>query len=317
MTHFLVTRLLLLVLGLTVASAVIFFTLRVLPGDVAQVIGGTQATPQQLAAIRQSLGLNRNILLQYGDWLAGISHLDFGKSLVTGTPVATELAEKFAVTLPLALLSLLFGLAIGIPLGVVAALKHRAASGSIINISAQALAAVPAVWAGMLLIVLFGVILKWFPTQGFPLDGWAEPGKAIRSLILPALTIGIIEGAVLLRFTRSATLEAIGQDYVRTAAATGLTKTRALLAHGLPNVMLSVVSVLGLQAAALIAGAVVVEQLFQLPGVGRMLVTDVGNRDLVKVQGELLTLTALVLVVGTVVDLVHRIVDPRQRETRP
>jgi peptide/nickel transport system permease protein len=313
-TRFLLTRLILLVVGLLVASALIFFTLRILPGDVAQVIAGTQATPQQVSAIRESLGLDRNVFLQYGEWLGGIVRFDFGNSLVTGTPVASEIAAKLQVTLPLALLSLIFGLAIGIPLGIVSALRHLKLSGSIISIGAQTLAAVPAVWAGMLLVILFGVVLKWLPTQGFPLDGWDDPGRALRSLVLPALTIGIIEGAVLLRFTRSAALEALGQDYVRTAAAKGLTKTRALVTHGMPNVILSVVSILGLQIAALIVGAVLVEQLFQLPGLGRMLVVDVGNRDLSKVQGEVLVLTAIVLIVGTLVDVAHRLIDPRQRE---
>ena len=313
MIRFIITRLLLLVLGLFVASALIFFTLRVLPGDVAQVIGGTQATPAQIEAIRRSLGLDRNVFLQYADWVGGLLRFNLGDSLVTGTPVATEISEKLSVTLPLALLSLVVGLLIGIPLGVVSAIRHAKASGAVIAISAQALAAVPAVWAGVLLISLFGLALRWLPTQGFPLDGWDEPGRAIRSLILPALTIGVIEGAVLLRFTRSAALEAIGQDYVRTAAAIGLTKTRALITHGLPNVMLSVISSLGLQIAGLIVGAVIVEQLFQLPGLGRMLVSDVGNRDLPKVQGDIFTLTAIVLLVGFAVDIAHRLIDPRQR----
>ncbi|MBK4347456.1 ABC transporter permease [Lacisediminihabitans changchengi] len=313
MIRFIITRLLLLVLGLLIASALIFFTLRVLPGDVAQVIGGTQATPAQVEAIRKSLGLDRNIFVQYTDWVSGLLRFDLGDSLVTGTPVAIEIAAKLSVTLPLALLSLIFGLAIGIPLGVVSAIRHAKASGAAIAISAQALAAVPAVWAGVLLISVFGLALRWLPTQGFPLDGWDEPGRAIRSLILPALTIGVIEGAVLLRFTRSAALDAIGQDYVRTAAAIGLTKTRALVSHGLPNVMLSVISSLGLQIAGLIVGAVIVEQLFQLPGIGRMLVTDVGNRDLPKVQGDIFTLTAIVLLVGFAVDIAHRLIDPRQR----
>jgi peptide/nickel transport system permease protein len=137
---------------------------------------------------------------------------------------------------------------------------------------------------------------------------------ALRSLLLPALTIGVVEGAMLLRFVRSATLQAVGQDFVRTAAAKGLTRTQALVRHGLPNMALSVVTVLGLQVAGIIVGAVVIEQLFALPGIGRMLVTDVGNRDLVKVQGELLVLTGFVLLVGFAVDLFHRAIDPRQRE---
>jgi peptide/nickel transport system permease protein len=181
-------------------------------------------------------------------------------------------------------------------------------------VAAQALAAVPVVWAGLMLVVIFAVWLGWLPAQGFPRNGWADPGAAIRSLILPALTIGVVEGAMLMRFVRSATLQAIGQDYVRTAAAKGLTRTRALIRHGLPNVALSIITVLGLQVAGIVVGAVIIEQLFSLPGIGRMLVTDVGQRDLPKVQSELLALTGFVLVIGFVVDLVQRLIDPRQRE---
>ncbi len=182
------------------------------------------------------------------------------------------------------------------------------------SVVAQALAAVPVVWAGLMLVVVFSVWLGWLPPQGFPRAGWDDPVAAVRALVLPAVTIGVVEGAMLLRFVRSATLQAVGQDYVRTAAAKGLTRTRALLAHGLPNVGLSVITVLGLQIAGVIVGSVVIEQLFTLPGIGRMLVADVASRDLPKVQGELLALTGFVLIVGFVVDLVHRLVDPRQRE---
>lgn len=314
MVRFVLGRVLLLPVGLVVASALIFFTLRLLSGNVAQVIAGTQGTPAQVAAIGRSLGLDRPLIDQYGSWLGGILHADLGKSLVTGSPVSQQLLQKLSVTLPLAGLSLAIGLLLGIPLGVLSALRRRKLSGTLISVVAQAFAAVPAVWGGMILIAVFAVAIKAFPTQGYPSDGWAEPGQAFRSLLLPALTIGVIEGAVLLRFTRSATLGALGEDYVRTAAAKGMTRTRALLRHGLPNVMLSVVSVLGVQIAALLVGAVLVEQLFNLPGIGRMLVADVGVRDLTKVQGELLVLTGLVLILGFVVDLVHRLVDPRLRE---
>jgi peptide/nickel transport system permease protein len=313
--RFVLSRFVLLLVGLVVASALIFGTLRLLTGDVAQVIAGTQGTPEQIAAITRSLGLDRPLIVQYGSWLVGLLHGDLGRSLVTGTPVASQLAEKLSVTLPLAGLSLVIGLVLGVPLGVVSALRRRRASGAVISVAAQGLAAVPAVWGGMILIAVFAVALKLLPTQGYPSDGWAEPGLALRSLLLPALTIGVIEGAVLLRFTRSATLGALDEDYVRTAAAKGLTRTQAVIRHGLPNVLLSVVSVLGVQIAALLVGAVLVEQLFALPGVGRMLVADVAVRDLTKVQGELLALTGLVLLTGFAVDLLHRAVDPRLRES--
>lgn len=314
MTRFLLGRTALFALGLVVASVLIFATLRLLPGDVAQSLAGATGSPAQVAALRTQLGLDRPVAVQYLDWAGGLLRLDLGESLVTGSPVAGEIAEKLGVTLPLAGLSLVFGLLIGVPAGVYAAARQRRASGVAVGIGAQVLAAVPAVWLGMLLIALFAVTLGWLPTQGWPLDGWSDPGRALRSLVLPALTIGVIEGAVLLRFTRSAAIGALDQDYVRAAAAKGMTLDRALLRHGLPNVVLSVVSVLGLQVVGLVVGAVVVEQLFTLPGLGRMLVTDVGRRDLTKVQGELMTLTAIVLFVGLVVDVVHRRLDPRLRE---
>ena len=314
MIRYTLTRLGLLVLGLAVSSVLIFASLRVLPGDVALLIGGTQASPEQIAALRESLGLTRPLWQQYFDWIGGVLRGDLGTSLVTGVPVATELADKARVTVPLAAMSLTVALAIGLPFGVLSALRRGRADGTALSVGAQALAAVPVVWAGMMLVVVFAVWLGWLPPQGFPRGGWHDPSAAFRALVLPAVTIGVVEGAMLLRFVRSATLQAVGQDYVRTAAAKGLTRTRALLSHGLPNVGLSVVTVLGLQIAGIIVGAVVIEQLFTLPGIGRMLVADVSARDLPKVEGELLALTGFVLIVGFLVDLVHRFLDPRQRE---
>ncbi|MEX0152511.1 ABC transporter permease [Microbacterium sp. LMI1-1-1.1] len=314
MIRYALTRLGLLVLGLAVASVLIFVSLRVLPGDVAQLIAGTESTPAQVEALRESLGLNTPLPVQYLDWVGGLLRGDLGTSLLTGAPVAAELGDKAQVTVPLGIMSLLVALVIGVPFGVLSAIRRGRADGTAVGVGAQALAAVPVVWAGMMLVVVFAVWLGWLPPQGFPRAGWADPAAALRALVLPALTIGVVEGAMLLRFVRSATLQAIGQDYVRTAAAKGLTRTRALLTHGLPNVGLSVITVLGLQIAGIVVGAVVIEQLFTLPGVGRMLVTDVATRDLPKVQGELLALTGFVLVVGFLVDLVHRLIDPRQRE---
>jgi peptide/nickel transport system permease protein len=308
------TRLTLLLLGLFVASVLIFLTLRVLPGDVAQLIAGTSSTPEQIDAIRQNLGLGEPLVMQYADWIGGVLRGDLGTSLLTGSSVSDELIEKAQVTVPLGILALTIALVFSLPLGVLSAMRRGRASGTALSVGSQALAAVPVVWAGMILVVVFAVWLGWLPAQGFPRAGWSDPAAAVRSLVLPALTIGIVEGAMLLRFVRSATLQAVGQDYVRTAAAKGLTRDAALIRHGLPNVGLSVVTVLGLQVSGIIVGAVVIEQLFTLPGIGRMLVADVSARDLPKVQGELLALTGFVLVVGFVVDLAHRAMDPRQRE---
>lgn len=314
MIRYTLTRLALLVLGLLVASVLIFVTLRVFPGDVAQLIAGTSSTPEQIAAIRERLGLDRPLPLQYVDWIGGVLRGDLGSSLLTGASVTSELAEKAQVTLPLGILALTIAVVVSVPLGVLSAMRRGRADGTAVSVGSQALAAVPVVWAGMMLVVVFAVWLGWLPAQGFPRAGWSDPAAALRALVLPALTIGIVEGAMLLRFVRSATLQAVGQDFVRTAAAKGLTRNQALVRHGLPVVGLSVITVLGLQVAGIIVGAVVIEQLFSLPGIGRMLVADVGARDLPKVQGELLVLTGFVLVVGFAVDLLHRLIDPRQRE---
>ena len=314
MLRYALTRGALLIAGLLVASALIFLALRVFPGDVAQLLAGDKATPAQVEAIRTALGLDQPLVLQYLGWIGGVLHGDLGTSQLNGASVAAELAQKAQVTVPLATLSLLVALVIAVPLGIGSAMLRGRAAGTALNTAAQAVAAVPVVWAGMMLVVVFAVWLGWLPAQGFPRGGWADPGPALQALVLPALTIGTIEGALLLRFVRSATLQAASQDFVRTAAAKGLTRNRALLQHGLPAVGLSVVTVLGIQVAGIIVGSVVVEQLFTLPGIGRMLVADVGTRDLVKVQGELLVLTGMVLVIGFIVDLVHRALDPRQRE---
>ena len=314
MIRYTLTRLALLLLGLLVGSVLIFVTLRVLPGDIAHLIAGVGSTPEQQDAIRERLGLDRPLPEQYVHWIGGLLRGDLGTSLLTGSSVVDELAQKAEVTVPLGILSLLIAVVISVPLGVLSAMRRGRADGTTLSVGAQALAAVPVVWAGMMLVVVFAVWLGWLPAQGFPRAGWSDPWAALRSLILPALTIGIVEGAMLLRFVRSATLQAVGQDFVRTAAAKGLTRDQALIRHGLPVVGLSVITVLGLQVAGIIVGAVVIEQLFSLPGIGRMLVADVAARDLPKVQGELLALTGFVLIVGFAVDLLHRVIDPRQRE---
>lgn len=316
MTRFLVRRLALLVAGLFGASLIIFAVLRVLPGDVAELVGGTRATPEQIAAIRAGLGLDRSLPSQYLDWLGGLFRLDLGRSLLTNQSVGSALGERFGVTVPLTVLAFVITALVALPLGIWSGLRHDRPAGVVISFVSQAMAAVPALWTGLLLIVVFGKgvgLIGMLPSNGFPDDGWASPGEALQALLLPALTIGLIEGVVLLRFVRSAVLDAVNQDYVRAAAARGLTRTGALLRHGLPNVGLSLISISALQIAALVTGAVVVESLFNLPGVGRMLVGDVGARDLPKVQGEILFLTAVVLFIGMFVDVAHRLADPRQR----
>jgi peptide/nickel transport system permease protein len=310
MIRYLLRRTVLLLVSLFVASVLIFLLLRLLPGDVATTIGGLRATPGQLAKIRANLGLDRPLAAQYGSWLGGVLRGDFGRSQLTDVSVSAELATKLQVTAPLVGGGIVVALLLAVPFGILAALRNKSGISAI----AQLGIAVPTFWLGLVLVLLFAVELRILPAQGFPVDGWNSPGVALRSLILPWLALGLSEGAVLLRFVRSAVLDVLSADYLRTARAKGRTRIGALLTHGLRNAALPVTSVLGLQIAGLIVGAVVVEQVFALPGVGTMLLSDVGNRDLVKVQGEALVISAAVLVISFLIDIAHRAIDPRLRE---
>lgn len=313
MSRFLVVRALTLTVGLLLASLIIFASLRLLPGDVAQVIGGTTASPARIADLREQLGLDQPMLAQYFEWVRGVFTGNLGNSVVTGTPIAGEIAQKAQVTVPLVVYSLLISLLVAFPFGVLSAYRRHAATSRALSVIGVAAAAVPVVWAGLLGIILFSSWLGWLPSQGFPRSGWAEPVAAIQSLTLPAMTIGLVSGAILFRFVRSATLSALGAEHVRTGMSQGHTRLGALVKHGLPGVGLSIVSLLGLQLAELLVGAVIIEQLFNLPGLGRMLVTDVGNRDLIKVQSTMFVLTGVILVLGALVDVIHRTIDPRLR----
>jgi peptide/nickel transport system permease protein len=242
-------------------------------------------------------------------------HGDFGTSALNGQTVTEQLGQKLGVTAPLVLASTVLSVLVAVPLGIVAGARHRRADGITLSVVSQLGIAIPTFWAGLLLIIVFGVKWNVLPAQGFPGAGWDEPGRAIESLVLPTITLALSQGAVLLRFVRSATLDVLHQDYIRTARAKGLTRTQALYRHGLRNASLPIISILGVQIASLIAGVVVIERVFNLPGVGQMLVRDIGARDLEKVQGTVLLLSIAVLVIGFVVDVLHRVVDPRLRVT--
>jgi peptide/nickel transport system permease protein len=306
-------RFALLLVAIFVTSVVVFLLLRLLPGDLARVIGGTQATPEQIQAIREELGLNRSLVAQYLEWIGGIVHGDFGTSALNGETVTSQLGEKLTVSAPLVLASTVLSIVVAVPLGIVAGARHRRADGVALSMVSQLGIAIPSFWAGLILIVVFAVNWNLFPAQGFPRAGWDDTGRAVQSLVLPTLTLALAQGAVLLRFVRSATLDVLHQDYIRTARAKGLTRTQALYRHGLRNASIPIISILGVQVASLIAGVVVIERVFNLPGVGSMLVRDIGTRDLEKVQGTVLLIAIIVLIIGFVVDILHSIVDPRLR----
>jgi peptide/nickel transport system permease protein len=314
-TLFLLRRLGLLVVAFFVTSVVVFLLLRLLPGDLAAVVGGTDAPPERIEALRETLGLNRPLVTQYLDWIGGILSGDFGTSALNGASVTDELRQKMEVSAPLVIASTVLSILVAVPLGIVAGARHRKVDGVALSVVSQLGIALPTFWVGLMLIILFAVHWQILPAQGFPTDGWSDPAMAIRSLVLPTITLALAQGAVLMRFVRSATLDVLHQEYIRTARAKGLTRTQALFRHGLRNASLPIVSILGVQVASLIAGVVVIERVFALPGVGQMLLKDVNSRDLVKVQGTVLLIAGIVLVIGFVVDVLHRLADPRLRTT--
>ena len=309
------TRLVALAASLVAASILVFVVVNVLPGDAAAVILGTQATPENLAALRHQLGLDQPGWLRYLEWAGGMLHGDFGISIISRAPVGDLILQKLSVSAPLAALSALLALAVAIPLGVVAGVRHRHLSGTLISALSLGGIAIPAFWAGLLLATVFAVRLRLFPAGGF-IDWSEDPVAALRSLVLPAVALGLVQGAVLTRFVRSAVIDVQREDYIRTARAKGLTRWQALRRHGFRNAAIPIVTVLGIQFTSLLVGAVVIENVFVLPGLGRLLFQSVGNRDLVIVQDLVMLLTAVVLVVNFLIDVSYRLLDPRIRTSR-
>ena len=311
---YVVRRLALLAVSLIASSALVFLLLRLLPGDLAQAKLGIYGTPEALAQLRAEYGLDKSLPEQYLSWLSKAVRGDLGLSVLTGADITGELLSKATVTLPLIGIASVLAVLIAVPLGMLAALRFRKWDGIATSAVSQLGIAVPTFWIGVILITIFAVQTQVFPSGGFPYDGWADFGGAARSLILPACTLALAQGAVLMRFARSATIDVIQQDYFRTARATGLSRSAALRVHGVRNALVPVVSVLGMQISTLIVGAIIVESVFALPGVGQMLLQDVNVRDYTKVQGTVAVTTALVFVVSFLIDLVLGWLNPRMRQ---
>ena len=317
MARFLLRRLALFILALVAVSVLVFAALRILPGDVASVMAGLNAPPERVTALRQRLGLDRSYPRQYLDWANGLMHGDLGRSLLTDRPVAAQVGERAQVTFPLILCGLAIALVLGIPLGCASALARSPRMQAFSHMAAIVGGAVPALWSGLLFIMLFSKgagLIGLLPSQGFPVQGWDQPGQALQSLLLPALSTGIIVGAGIMRYTRSLLGDMLSSGYVDMGMACGMTRTQAALRIGLRVASPQLVSVVGLTMAEMITGVMVSENLFALPGLGSMLIADVGNRDLLAVQSELLLLAAFFLLLGLLVDIVHRLIDPRLRD---
>ncbi|TDL77697.1 ABC transporter permease [Palleronia sediminis] len=300
---------------LTLASVVIFALIEAAPGDPALIMLGTGAQPDTLAALRAELGLDRPLALRYLDWIGGVLRGDLGMSYTYGTPVAELIVQRLAVTLPLTALATALAVAISLPLGTWAA--HRPGGGvdGLATVFAQAGIAVPNFWIGLLLILGVALGLGAFPTGGFP--GWdAGAGTAIHALVLPALALAIPQAAVLTRVTRAAVIEIASEDFIRTARAKGLTRGQALWRHTMPNALLPVVTMLGLQIPFLISGAVLVETVFNLPGIGTLAYNALAQRDLIVVQNVVLFFAVIVLASNAAVDALYAVLDPRLRGRR-
>ncbi len=312
MAVLLVRRLATTLLTLWAATVVVFVVLELLPGDPASVILGTGARADTLAALRAQLGLDRPPLERYFVWVGGLVRGELGASYTYGVPVAQLIAERSVVSLPLALLAIVLSTAIAIPVGVFAASRRGHFSDTAVMGITQLGVAVPNFWFAMLLVLLFAVWLGWVPAGGFP--GWdAGWWPALRSLLVPAVALALPQAAILARLTRSAVLEALNEDYVRTARAKGLTRREAVWQHAVPNALIPVVTIMGLQFSFLVAGTIIIENVFSLPGIGRLTFQAIAQRDLTVVRDLVVVIAALVIIVNFVVDLLYLWLDPRLR----
>ncbi|TQS47108.1 ABC transporter permease [Cryptosporangium phraense] len=313
MTRYLLRRLAFLVVSLFLASVVLFLLLRLLPGDPANALLSVGATPEQIAAARHQIGTDRPLVEQFLPWLGDLVTFSFGTSFVSSLPVGPEIASRLAVTVPLTLLAFVLALVIAVPVGFVAAWRSRTWYGTLLSGVSQLGIAVPAFWIGILLVTVFALQWRVFPAGGFPSSDWAVPSEALRSLTLPVVTIALVMSASLIRYVRSATLDVLGSDYLRTARSLGSSFFGAVWRHGVRNGSVPVVSILGIELATTFLGAVVVESVFALPGLGSMLTKGIAQHDYPVIQGVLFVSTLGVLVVGLLADLAQRLIDPRLR----
>jgi peptide/nickel transport system permease protein len=293
-------------------SVLVFVVVRVLPGDPAALIMGTEGSPEAAARLRESMGLNRSLPVQYVEWLGGALRGDLGRSIQYDLPVGRLIASRLPVTLPLALMAAAFMIAAAIPLGLYAATHHRRAGDYAAMVLSQVGISVPQFWAGLLLILLFSVRLGWVRSGGF--DGWSSGvWPALRSLLLPAVALGLFQAAVLVRATRSAVLDVLREDYVRTARAKGVSERRVVGLHTFRNALIPIVTVAGIQLGQLMAGAIVLESVFALPGLGRLALGAITARDLPVVQGVALFVASSIVLINFAVDLAYGALDPRIR----
>jgi peptide/nickel transport system permease protein len=315
MTLFLLKRLLIGIVTLVVASMVVFAVMELLPGDPARLMLGMNATAEAVAALRTQMGLDDPIAIRYLNWVGGMLIGDFGRSFTYSAPVISLIAERAVVSIPLALIALFLSTIIAIPVGIFAAARRGKMGDTVSMGAAQIGVAVPNFWFALMLVYVFAVWLQLVPAGGFP--GWGNgiwPG--LRALILPAVALALPQAAILARVTRSAMLEVLGEDYIRTARAKGMPRRYVLWRHALRNAMIPVLTIMGLQFAFLLAGTIIIENVFYLPGLGRLVFQAITQRDLIVVEGIVMLLVASVILINLLVDICYAIVDPRLRSAR-
>lgn len=314
MTRYLIKRLISLFASLVAASLVIFAMIEVIPGDPAAYMLGLNAAPDTVAALRDSLGLNQSLPLRYLGWITGMMTGDFGTSYTYKVPVADLVAARMTVSLPLALMALLLSTAIALPIGILAAARRGRATDAAVMGATQLGIAVPNFWFAMLLVLAFAIHWRLFPAGGFP--GWSNPAGALRALTLPAIALALPQAAILARVLRSALIETLGQDYIRTARAKGLSRRQTLTRHALRNALIPVLTILGMQFSFLLAGAIIIENVFYIPGLGRLIFQAITQRDLIVVESVVMILVFAVIIVTFLTDLAYASADPRLRAPR-
>jgi peptide/nickel transport system permease protein len=311
---FFLRRLLSFVLTLLATSVVVFAVLELLPGNAAQVILGETATPESIAAMEEKLGLNQPAATRYLNWMGGMLQGQTGLSISYETPMAQLMAERMQVTLPLAVMAMGLTVALALALGIYAASQQNKAGDVGVMTLSQLGLALPNFWLAILLILLFAVHLEWVSAGGFP--GWSEDDgggifEGIKALLLPAMALAAVQTAILTRVTRSAVLDTLREDFVRTARAKGLSRRQVLWGHVLRNAMIPVLTVMGLQFGNLITSAIVIENVFVLPGIGRLIFQAIANRDLIVVRDVVMLLSALVILINFCIDVLYAWIDPR------
>jgi peptide/nickel transport system permease protein len=311
MLRYAVKRLGSLAISLIVASFVIFACIEVIPGDPASFMLGINAQPDTVAALREELGLNASLGARYLSWVTGMLSGDFGTSYTYRTPVAEIIGDRLWLSLPLAMIALGLTVLIAFPVGILAATKRGSWTDMSVMGATQLGIAVPNFWFAMLMVLLFAINLRWFSAGGFP--GWDNPLAALKALTLPAIALALPQASILARVMRSALLDTLSEDYIRTCRAKGLTQRQALWRHALRNAMIPVLTIIGLQFSFLLAGAIIIENVFYLPGLGRLVFQAISQRDLIMVESVVFLLVFAVIMDNFAVDLAYAWVDPRLR----